>query len=75
MKKNKFVCKGRGELATILATHFFQVEVLEENEQRFCSECGTAMHEGFYFESDGTQYCSQDCLEQIISWERVFSNL
>ena len=26
------------------------------------------MQEGFYFESDGTQYCSEKCLTEVISW-------
>lgn len=26
------------------------------------------MLEGFYFESDGTMYCSEKCLLKVITW-------
>ena len=35
-----------------------------EEDERLCSECGTPMQEGFYFESDGTQYCSEEMFNE-----------
>ncbi|WP_342507326.1 hypothetical protein [Sporosarcina sp. FSL K6-2383] len=34
-----------------------------------CSQCGTPMQERFIFEPDATQYCSEECLKQVITWE------
>lgn len=42
----------------------------EVQEKRLCSKCGDSMCEGFYFESDNTQYCSEVCLIQVVSWEK-----
>lgn len=64
----KFVCTLRFELDTILATQNLHMKEVEEDERR-CSECGKSMKEGFYFESDETQYCSEECLLKVITWE------
>lgn len=57
------------DLYTILACQYLSLEMDSPEEQRLCAECGTPMQEGFYFESDGTQYCSEACLTKVITWE------
>lgn len=64
----KYVCTTRLELSTMLTRQNFRMKDLDE-EDRLCSQCGTPMHEGFYFESDATQYCSEECLTKVITWE------
>jgi len=64
----KFIYTTRFELNTILAAQNLRMKDLEEDE-RFCSECGTAMDEGFCFESDTTLYCSEKCLTKVITWD------
>lgn len=44
-----------------------------EEEEPLCSECGITMQEGFYFESDGTQYCSEKCLTKVITWDEYLA--
>lgn len=39
-----------------------------EEDGRLYSECGVPMQEGFYFESDVTQYCCEICLTKVITW-------
>jgi len=63
-----FVCTEESELGHMLATKGLQMKELK-GDLRLCSECATPMQEGFYFESDGTQYCSEKCLTKVISWE------
>jgi len=62
----KFVCTTRFELDIILIAQDLRIKDPEEDE-RLCSECGTPMQEGFYFESDGIQYCSKKCLMKVIT--------
>ena len=64
----KYVCTTRLELSTILTTQNLRMKDLDE-EDRLCSQCGRPMQEGFVFESDATQYCSEECLTQVITWE------
>lgn len=61
-----FVCTADYELDHILATQNLTLKELKE--ERLCSECKMPMREGFYFESDGTQYCSEKCLTKVITW-------
>lgn len=61
-----FVCTADYELGHILATQ--NLTIKEVKEERLCSECRKPMQEGFYFESDCTQYCSEACLTKVISW-------
>ncbi len=68
----KFVCTTRFELNIMLATQDFRMKDPEEDE-RLCSECGVPMQEGYYFESDGTQYCGVDCLTKVITWEEYLA--
>ncbi len=68
----KYVCTTRLELSTILTTQNLRVKDLDE-EDRLCSQCGTMKQEGFVFESDATQYCSEKCLTQVITWEDYLS--
>lgn len=62
-----FVCTAGYELDHILATQ--NLTLKEVKEERLCSQCESPMQEGFYFESDGTQYCSEECLTKVISWK------
>ena len=62
-----FVCTAGYELDHILATQ--NLTMKELNEERLCSQCKSTMQEGFYFESDGTQYCSEQCLTKVIPWK------
>ena len=62
-----FVCTAGYELDHIPATR--NLTLKELSEDRRCSQCESLMQEGFYFESDGTQYCSEECLTKVISWE------
>ena len=64
----KFVYTTRFELNVALATQNLHMKDLEEDE-RLCSESGVLMQEGIYFESEGTQYCSEECLTKVITWE------
>ncbi|WP_318616240.1 hypothetical protein [Sporosarcina sp. YIM B06819] len=64
----RFSCATLLELRTMLIAQDFRMKDPDE-EERLCSECGVPMQEGFYFESDATQYCSVECLTQVISWE------
>ena len=68
----KFVCTTRFELDIILIAQDLRMKDPEEDE-RLCSECGTTMQEGFYFESDGTQYCSKKCLMKVITWDEYLA--
>lgn len=63
----KFVCTSRFELDVMFATQELNMKEIEE-DARVCSECGEIMLEGFYFESDGTMYCSEKCLLKVITW-------
>ena len=63
-----FVCTTGCELGNILATQNLTLKELKE--ERLCSQCESAMQEGFYFESDGTQYCSETCLTKVIPWKK-----
>ena len=70
-----FVCTAGNELEHILASRSLTLKELKE--ERFCSQCESPMQEGFYFESDGTQYCSEDCLTKVISLEeylKIYDN-
>ena len=62
-----FVCTAISELGHILAARNLIIKELKE--ERHCSQCESPMQRGFYFESDGTQYCSKECLTNVISWE------
>lgn len=62
----EFVCTADYELDHILATQ--NLKIRELKEERLCSQCENPMQEGFYFETDGTQYCSEKCLTEVISW-------
>lgn len=62
-----FVCTSLEELNHILAIQDLKME--EVKGTRHCSYCEKPMQEGFYFESDNTQYCSESCLTSVISWE------
>ncbi|WP_210471696.1 hypothetical protein [Sporosarcina sp. 6E9] len=42
---------------------------VENTDERLCSQCNIPMFEGFYFESNGTHYCSEECLTKVISWQ------
>ncbi|MBO0602629.1 hypothetical protein I2483_13255 [Sporosarcina sp. E16_3] len=68
----KFVCTTSFELNIMLATQDLRMKDPEE-EERLCSECGITMQEGFYFESDGTQYCSEECLTKVITWDEYLA--
>ena len=68
----KFVYTTCFELGVALATQGLRMKDPEE-EERLCSECGTPMQEGFCFESDGTQYCSGECLTKVIMWEEYLA--
>ncbi|AOV06458.1 hypothetical protein [Sporosarcina ureilytica] len=61
-----FVCTAGYELDHILTSQNLTLQEL--TEERLCSHCKSPMQEGFYFESDGTQYCSKECLTKVISW-------
>lgn len=61
----EFVCTADYELGHILAT--YNLTIIELKEERLCSKCQTPIQEGFYFESNGTQYCSVKCLTKVIS--------
>lgn len=61
-----FVCTTKNELIRRLAIKGLLLQEIVED--RNCSKCGKSMQEGFYFESDGTQYCSETCLTKVISW-------
>lgn len=61
-----FVCTEKDELNQILASENLILQ--EIAEERHCSQCNQSMQEGFYFESDGTQYCNEECLTKVISW-------
>ncbi|WP_342513526.1 hypothetical protein MKY34_01665 [Sporosarcina sp. FSL K6-1522] len=63
----KFVYTTRFELSVALATQGLRMKDSEE-EERLCSECGAPMQEGFCFESDASQYCSEKCLTKVITW-------
>jgi hypothetical protein len=63
-----FVSTTRCELDRILSTQDLKIKELEDDE-RLCSQCNIPMLEGFYFESDGTQYCCEECLAKVISWQ------
>lgn len=70
-----FVCTTIMELGHILAARNLIIQELKE--ERLCSQCDSTMKEGFYFESDGTQYCSEDCLKKVISWKeylKIYDN-
>ncbi len=41
----------------------------EAIDERLCTQCNKPMVEGFYFESNGNQYCDEKCLSKFISWE------
>lgn len=60
-----FVCTSAHETGNMLATKNLVMNELKE--ERLCSKCEVSMQEGFYFESDGTQYCSEECLLKVIS--------
>lgn len=62
-----FVCTSVDELSDLLKAK--KLFIREIKEERLCSECKRPMREGFYFESDGTQYCSEKCLTSVVSWE------
>ena len=62
-----FVCTAENELGHILAARNLTLKELKE--ERLCSQCESPMQEGFYIESDETQYCSKDCLTTVISWK------
>jgi hypothetical protein len=62
-----FVCTARSELEHILAARNLTIKELKEG--RHCTQCESLMQRGFYFESDGTEYCSKDCLTKVISWK------
>lgn len=64
----KFACATRFELNNMLIAQDLRMIDLEE-EERLCSGCGVPMQEGFHFESDATQYCSEKCLMQVITWD------
>ena len=71
-----FVCTLVHELKHMLSTQGLSTRVVNweggmdiEEEERLCSECGVPMQEGFYFESDAAQYCSEECLTKVITWE------
>ena len=64
-----FVCTTQLELETILSTRNLQMKELDEDEKT-CSECAKLMQEGYYFESDGTMYCSKECLIKVIPWQK-----
>ena len=68
----KFVCTTRYELNIILTTQDLRVKDPEEDE-RLCSQCGKSMQEGFCFESDATQYCSEECLTKVITWDEYLA--
>lgn len=68
----KFVCTTSFELSIMLATQDLHIRDPEE-EERLCSECGTPMQEGFCFESDATQYCSEECLTKVITWNEYLA--
>ncbi|MEK5036500.1 hypothetical protein [Sporosarcina sp. FSL K6-3457] len=63
-----YVCTTHLELSTMLTMQDLRMKDLDEAD-RLCSQCGTPMQEGFVFESDVTQYCSEKCLTQVITWE------
>ncbi len=70
-----FVCTTKFEMDHILATK--NLILIELKERRLCSKCKVSMQEGFYFESDGTQYCSEECLLKVISWKdylKIYDN-
>ncbi|WP_322555770.1 hypothetical protein [Sporosarcina beigongshangi] len=64
----EFICETRFELSILLTAQDLRIKNPDE-EERLCSECGVLMQEGFVFESDATQYCSEECLTQVITWE------
>src|SRR5690606_33077837 len=68
----KYVCTTRLELSAILTAQNLRMKDLDE-EDRLCSQCGTPMQEGFAFESDATQYCSEECLTQVITWDEYLA--
>ncbi len=68
----KFVCTTSLELSIMLATQDLRMKDPEEDES-LCSQCGTPMQEGFYFESDGTQYCGEECLTKVITWDEYLA--
>lgn len=70
-----FVCTTISELGHMLAARNLIIKELKE--ERLCSQCKSSMQDGFYFESDGTQYCSADCLKKVISWKeylKIYDN-
>ena len=68
----KFICTTLIELNTILASQGLRMKDQEEDE-RYCSECGVEMDEGFVFESDTTLYCSEKCLTKVITWDEYLA--
>jgi len=72
----KFVASMRFDLDNMLATEYLNINEVGKDE-RFCSNCERPMKEGFYFESDDTQYCGEDCLKKVISWKaylKIYDN-
>jgi len=72
----KFVASLRFDIDNMLATEYLNINEVDKDE-RLCSNCEKPMKEGFYFESDGTHYCGEDCLKKVISWEeylKIYDN-
>lgn len=65
--KFEFVCTTKNELLQKLEKK--DLIILEIEEIRQCSNCENLMTEGFCFEAEALQYCSEKCMTKVISWE------
>lgn len=67
------VCNSRDELEAYFTKKGYRIQNLNEDEYRICSKCERVTQAGFLFESDGTVYCSENCLTQVISMEEYLA--
>ncbi|KRG16872.1 hypothetical protein ACA29_03065 [Lederbergia galactosidilytica] len=63
------VSTTRKELEQRLASKNLRIEIIPEEDYRFCSGCHEFMLEGYYFQRNDSCYCSRECIEKKVGWK------